>query len=97
MDYKILYQDAFPIVQATLKKGESIKAESDAMVTMSTTIDVEGSVEGGLLQGLGRMLAGEKFFFQILSARRGPGTVLIQTRNPKRLGNSICKFLPPSC
>jgi len=82
LDYKILYQDAFPIVQATLQKGESIKAEGDAMVTMSPTIDVEGSVEGGLLQGLGRMLAGEKFFFQVLTARRGPGEVLLAPSIP---------------
>lgn len=82
MDYKILYQEAFPIIEVKLKSGESIKAESDAMVTMSSTIDVSGNMEGGLLQGLGRMLAGEKFFFQNLTATRGPGEVLLAPSIP---------------
>ncbi|MDP4181386.1 MAG: TIGR00266 family protein [Bacillota bacterium] len=82
MNYNILYQGAFPIVEANLQQGELIKAESDAMVSMSPTIDLEGKMEGGLLQGLGRMLSGEKFFFQTLHARRGPGTVLLATPSP---------------
>jgi uncharacterized protein (TIGR00266 family) len=52
------------------------------MVSMSTTIDVEGRLEGGLLGGLGRMLTGEKFFFQTLTARRGPGEVLLAPTMP---------------
>ena len=82
LDYKILYQDAFPVIECKLQRGESIKAESDAMVTMSSTVDVEGSMEGGILQGLGRMLAGEKFFFQTLSATRGSGNVLLAPSIP---------------
>jgi uncharacterized protein (TIGR00266 family) len=75
-NYEILYQDAFPIVRYRLQRGERIKAESDAMIAMSDTIDVTGGVEGGFLRGLTRMLAGEKFFFQYLVASRGPGEVL---------------------
>ena len=82
MDYKILYENAFPIVQVNLEKGESVKAESDAMVTMSNTISIEGSLEGGLLRGIGRMLAGEKFFFQILTAKGGPGEALLAPSIP---------------
>lgn len=77
MEYNILYQGAYPIVDVKLQQGETIKAESDAMVSMSPTIDLEGKMEGGLLQGLGRMLSGEKFFFQTLNAKRGPGNVLL--------------------
>src|SRR5690606_23426743 len=44
--------------------------------------DVEGKMEGGVLGGLGRMLAGEKFFFQTLKANRGPGKVLIAPSLP---------------
>ncbi len=82
MNYKILYQDAFPILEIKLLQGEMVKAESDAMVSMSNTIQLEGKMEGGLLQGLGRMLAGEKFFFQSLYARRGPGDVLLAPSVP---------------
>ncbi len=77
LDYELLYPGAFTMLKVRLKNGERIKAESDAMVAMSTTIDVEGKLEGGLFGGLGRMLTGEKFFFQQLAANRGPGEALL--------------------
>ena len=77
LKYEILYPEAFPVVECHLEKGESIKAESDAMISMSTTIDVEGKMDGGILGGLARkFLSGESMFFQELTARRGPGKVL---------------------
>lgn len=78
MNYQILYQDAFPVVKCDLAQGESIKAESDAMVAMSGTLDVNGSMGGNLLSGIARrVLAGESFFFQNIVASRGPGYVLL--------------------
>lgn len=78
MDYKILYPEAFPIVQIEMQKGETLQAESDAMVAMSPTIDVEGKASGGFMGGLMRkVLTGESFFLQHLTANRGPGRVLI--------------------
>lgn len=82
MKYQILYQGAFPLVQLNLQQGEMVKAESDAMVAMSTTVDVEGKMDGGILGGLARMVAGESFFFQTLTARRGPGEVLLAPSIP---------------
>lgn len=82
MKYEILYQGAFPIVEANLNKGEMLKAESGAMVSMSSTIDVDGKMEGGVLKGFTRMLAGEKFFFQKLAANRGNGKVLLAPSIP---------------
>ena len=77
MEYKILYPEAFPIVSMHLHRGEAIKAESDAMIAMSPTIDVEGKREGSLLGGLARkFLSGESFFMQRLVASRGDGDVL---------------------
>ena len=78
MKYDILYPEAFPVVKCQLERGEKIKAESDAMITMSATVDVEGKMDGGILSGLARkFLAGESFFFQELIASRGPGEVLL--------------------
>ena len=82
MKYEILHQDAFPIVRYRLEKGERIKAEADAMVAMSATVDVTGGVEGGIKKGLTRMLSGEKFFFQYLTATRGSGEVLFAHAYP---------------
>ena len=76
MEYEILYKEAFPVVKCKLNQGEKIKAESDAMIAMSNTIDVEGGVEGGLLKGFTRMLSGEKFFFQYMTAKRGEGELI---------------------
>lgn len=77
MKYEILYPEAFPIVECHLEHGESIKAESDAMIAMSPTIDVEGKMDGGILRGLARkFLSGESLFFQELVARRGAGKIL---------------------
>ena len=48
------------------------------MVTMSGGIEVSGSMEGGFLGGLARrMLTGESFFFQRLTASRGAGSVML--------------------
>lgn len=82
MEYKILYEGAYPIVEVELSQGESVKAESDAMVSMSNTIDLDGKLEGGLLKGFTRMLAGEKFFFQTLKANRGSGKAILAPSIP---------------
>jgi uncharacterized protein (TIGR00266 family) len=70
------------MLKVQLDLGESLKAEAGSMVAMSDTVDVEGKMEGGFLKGLGRMLAGESFFFQTLTARRGPGEVLLAHEIP---------------
>jgi len=50
---------------------------------MSATLDIEGSMNGGLLGGLARrMLTNESFFFQTVTARRGPGEVLFASSLP---------------
>lgn len=82
MKYKILYPGAFPLVEISLQKGDTIKAESGAMVAMSSSIDVDGKLDGGLLGGLARMVAGESFFLQTLTANRGPGEVLLAPSIP---------------
>ena len=87
MKYEILYPEAFPVVRCTLQRGERLKAESDAMIAMDSTIDVEGKIQGegisGVLSGLTRkFLAGESFFFQELVATRGEGRVLIGHAEP---------------
>jgi len=77
MRYEIVKEGAFPMLQVTLESGDSMKAESGAMVTMTPNIDLKGSVDGGILKGLGRMLSGEKFFFQELTAQGGVGEVTL--------------------
>ena len=84
MKYEILHPDAFPIVRCDLQRGESLKAESDAMVSMSAALDIAGSMgKGGVLGGLARkLLTGESFFFQRITATRGPGSVMLAHKEP---------------
>ncbi|OPH52104.1 TIGR00266 family protein [Paenibacillus ferrarius] len=77
MKHEILYKGAFPMLKVQLEQGENIKAESGAMVSMSPNVELKGTVDGGIMRGLGRMLSGEKFFFQELTPSRGPGEVLL--------------------
>ncbi|EFM39734.1 TIGR00266 family protein [[Eubacterium] yurii subsp. margaretiae ATCC 43715] len=86
MEYRILYQDTFPMIECYLSSGESIKAESGAMVGMDNTLDIDGKLEKGLMGGLTRMLAGEKIFFQNIKASRGAGKVLLA---PTTLGSVL--------
>jgi uncharacterized protein (TIGR00266 family) len=83
MKSEMLYPGAFPMVRVDLAAGESVKAESGAMVSLSPTIDVESKMEGGFLGALSRkVLTGEKFFFQTLRAVRGAGEVLLAPTVP---------------
>lgn len=84
MNYEIMYQGAFALLKVVLNPGESVKAEMGAMVSRSADIDLKGTVDGGLLSGLGRMLSGEKFFFQEMTAGRNRGEVLLA---PSSLGD----------
>lgn len=78
MKYDILHGEAFPIVQCDLQYGESLKAESDAMIAMSASLELTGNMDRNILGGLARrFLAGESFFFQTIQASRGPGRVLL--------------------
>ena len=74
LSYELLYQaGAFSMLRVALKKGQTIKAQSDAMVCMDSTLDVKGNMSGGVLGALGRMFSGESFFFQLVTATRGDG------------------------
>ncbi|RKP48828.1 TIGR00266 family protein [Cohnella endophytica] len=84
MKHEVMYQGAFALLKLQMNPGEVVKAESGAMVSMSPNVDVKGTMDGGIMAGLGRMLSGETFFFQELSANRGGGEVLLA---PKSMGD----------
>jgi uncharacterized protein (TIGR00266 family) len=68
----------FTMLRVALPSGGQLQAESDAMVAMDPTIEVEGTMHGGVLGGLARkFLTNESFFFQKLTATRGAGEVLL--------------------
>ncbi len=84
MRYQILHGEAFPVVRVELAQGEQLQAESDAMVSMSGTIDISGSMGGGSVFGglARRFLTNESFFMQKAVATRGPGWILLGHAQP---------------
>ncbi len=63
MQYDILCQPTFSLVEVTLEPGEKIVAEAGAMAWTEGPVRTETSTRGGVLKGLKRaVLSGESFF-----------------------------------
>jgi uncharacterized protein (TIGR00266 family) len=72
-----------PFLHVTLKRGEKIYAESDAMVTMDSTLELKGKMQGGLVSALARRFANdESFFMQSIEATGGDGETLLSPNIP---------------
>ena len=75
--------DVDPFLHVSLRRGESISCESDAMVMMEAPLDLTGSMQGGLVRAAMRRLAnGESFFQQRIEAKRGDGDCLLAPNMP---------------
>jgi len=75
--------DVDPFLHISLKSGEKIYCESNAMVMMEATLDLKGKMTGGLGSALMRRFAnGESFFQQHIEAVRGDGDCLLSPTLP---------------
>lgn len=75
--------DVDPFLHVSMKQGETIYCESDAMVMMESTLDLKGKMKGGLGSALMRTFAnGESFFQQHIEATRGEGDCLLSPTLP---------------
>jgi uncharacterized protein (TIGR00266 family) len=75
--------DVDPFLHVSLRRGETIYCESDAMVMMEATLDLKGKMKGGLGSALMRTFAnGESFFQQHIEAVRGDGDCLLSPTLP---------------
>lgn len=67
---------AFTLARVALERGETVRAESGAMVSMSGGVDVETKMQGGFLSSLARsVLTSESFFQNTFTAARAAGEV----------------------
>ncbi|MDF3025319.1 MAG: hypothetical protein K0R10_2680 [Alphaproteobacteria bacterium] len=82
MKCEIMGDSAFPLLRVTFSEGEHIKAESGAMVAMSTNIKLTGKADGGIGKAIGRMFSGESFFMQQLESQGGAGWALLAASTP---------------
>jgi uncharacterized protein (TIGR00266 family) len=80
MQIEIRERGAFSSALVKLSNGDQFISEAGAMFRSSSNIEVDvttqgGSGSGGLLGGLSRMLASEKFFFSKYTCNGGDGEV----------------------
>lgn len=78
MQTNLLYRPSQTLAQCWLQPGESVVAESGAMVGMSTNVQMQ-TQSGGLMKGLKRLFGGESFFRNTFTANGGQGEVLFAT------------------
>ena len=57
-----LHGDDLQMVEIILDPGEGVRAETGTMTFMEDGIEMETTTGGGILKGLARAIAGEKFF-----------------------------------
>ncbi|HEX5344305.1 MAG TPA: TIGR00266 family protein [Duganella sp.] len=75
--------DVDPFLHVSMRQGEKIYCESDAMVMMEAALDLKGKVTGGIGAAIMRRFAnGESFFQQHIEAVRGDGDCLLAPTLP---------------
>ena len=87
MKIDIRYQPAYSLAIVGLSPDESIQAEAGAMVSMTSNIQVETSMKGGLLGAVTRsVLGGETLFANTFTSRGGPGEITLAPSLPGDVG-----------
>lgn len=86
-----------PFLHVSLKRGEKIYCESNAMVMMENTLELKGKMTGGLGSALMRRFAnGESFFQQHIEASHGDGDCLLSPTLPgaiEVLEVGVCSYM----
>lgn len=76
MNITVEHRPAYALGIVDLESGESVKAETGAMVSMTANVDVQSGVQGGLFKSaLRKVLGGESFFVNTFTAAGAPGQV----------------------
>ena len=81
MEYEIL-GGSFPVVECTLKSGESMITQSGSMAYMDPTITMETSSNGGLKKVVGRLFTNEKLFQNIYTSTKDGSKIAFGTCVP---------------
>jgi uncharacterized protein (AIM24 family) len=78
--------DFDPFLHVSMRQGEKIYCESNAMVMMEAALDLKGKMTGGIGAALMRRFAnGESLFQQHIEAVRGDGDCLLAPTLPGAL------------
>jgi uncharacterized protein (TIGR00266 family) len=83
MQHQILYRPTYSLLEVQLEAGESLAAETGAMVSMSGNIQLETAMRGGFFGALKRsVLGGESFFVNTFTAAGAPGEITLAPSLP---------------
>ncbi|NGN69522.1 TIGR00266 family protein [Streptomyces sp. A7024] len=83
MHIDIRHSPSFAVARIGLAAGESVRAESGAMMATAAAVTVEAKAEGGLMKGLKRsVLGGESLFMSRLTAGPAGGWADLAARLP---------------
>jgi len=77
--------DVMQTVDIWLEAGESVYTESGGMAWMSPNVEMQTGAKGGVLKGLGRMLARESFFLTTYACAEGRGLVAFASEFPGKV------------
>jgi uncharacterized protein (TIGR00266 family) len=80
--WEIEHQGAFALAVVNLQPEQAISAEAGAMVSMSSNIDLNSELKGGVFGALKRAVGGESAFVSTFTARGGPGEVTLAPGAP---------------
>lgn len=81
MEYEIK-GGSFPIVECTLKKGESMITQSGSMCWMDNSITMDTSSNGGIGKVVGRLFTNEKLFQNIYTSEKDGSKISFGTCVP---------------
>lgn len=73
---------SFPIVECTLKSGESMITQSGSMCWMDSSITMETSSNGGIGKVVGRLFTREKLFQNIYTSTKDESKIIFGTAVP---------------
>ncbi|KHL14558.1 uncharacterized protein (TIGR00266 family) [Mumia flava] len=82
METEITSAPAYAVARCTLSPGETVRAESGAMLAKSPNVEIETSSQGGFMKGLRRSLGGESFYMNTFTAKDGPGEIRLAPTLP---------------
>lgn len=81
MQYQIKGQ-VTPVVEVTLNSGETMYTQSGGMAWQTDGIEMSTNTNGGLMKGLGRMLAGESLFMANYTAKKDGAKIAFNATMP---------------
>ena len=75
--WEIKHQGSFALAVVNLQAGQAISAEAGAMVSMSSNVDLQSEMKGGVFGALKRAVGGESAFVSTFTAKGAAGEVTL--------------------